>query len=192
VQVIILKLLRAPTEQCIGAALNAKPKILFLSTGDATRSQMAEAFLRTFAGDTFDVASAAVNSNSLHPLANDVMKELGIDISGQAAQSVAELFKDRFTCVVTIADAARERHAVFPFTPRLVHWDILDPASAGGSPDQRLEWLRRLRDEIKLQVSQFIAEAGQTGKGGAPIPQQQARAANVNEVTEEDTKEHEG
>jgi hypothetical protein len=67
VQVIILKLLRAPTEQCIGAALNAKPKILFLSTGDATRSQMAEAFLRTFAGDTFDVASAAVNSNSLHP-----------------------------------------------------------------------------------------------------------------------------
>jgi len=170
--------------------LKAKPKILFLSTGDATRSQMAEAFLRTFAGDTLDVASAAVNSNSLHPLANDVMKELGIDISGQAAQSVAELFKDRFTCVVTIADAARERHPVFPFTPRLVHWNIADPAGAEGSPDQRLEWLRHLRDEIKLQVSQFIAESAPTGKGDTSTSQQRSSAAAVDGPIEEDRKGH--
>ena len=116
--------------------LDHRPKILFFSTGDATRSQMAEAFLRTFTGESFDVVSTAVKSDSLHPLTKDVMKEAGVDIEGQVARSVAESLKDRFTCVITICDAARERHPIFPFTTRLMHWSITDPRGSEGSPDQ--------------------------------------------------------
>jgi protein-tyrosine-phosphatase len=84
-----------------------KPRVLFLSTGNATRSLIAEGFLRTFTGDRFDVVSVGVEPSTSSPLASEVMKELEIDISRQMPKSVAQSLKERFGHVITICDTAR-------------------------------------------------------------------------------------
>jgi arsenate reductase (thioredoxin) len=138
-----------------------KPKVLFLSTGDATRSLIAEGFLRTLTGDRFDVTSAGVEPSTLNPLATQVMQEAGIDISGQKPQKVAQSVRERFGYVVAICDAAKERSPIFPFTLHLRHWNVVDPNTAGGLPEQRAEVFRRVRDEIKDEVKRFITDTSE-------------------------------
>jgi arsenate reductase (thioredoxin) len=135
-----------------------KPKVLFLSTGDATRSMIAEGFMRILTGDRFDIASAGVEPSVLNPLTTEVMKEAGIDISGQKPKSVAQSVKERFRYVIAICDKAKERSPIFPFTLRLSHWSIVDPNATGALPEQRTEVFRCVRDEIKDKVKQFIAD----------------------------------
>ena len=79
-----------------------KPKVLFLSTGNATRSQMAEGFLRAFGDEHFDVMSAGVEPGPLNPLANEVMKERGIDISAHEPKNVTQSLKEHFAFVITV------------------------------------------------------------------------------------------
>lgn len=155
--------------------LSGKPSILFLSTGDATRSRMAGAFFRKLAGETFDVVCTAVDAAALHPFASVAMTEAGIDISTTFSVTIADTLKRGFTCVITISDAARERHPIFPFTPRLVHWSITDPAGFEGSADRGLEFIRRVRDDIANQVSRFIAGIGPTAV--SPIRRRELAAA---------------
>lgn len=138
-----------------------KPKVLFLSTGNATRGLIAEGFLRTLTGDRFDVASAGVEPSALNPLASEVMQEAGIDISGQEPQRVAQSVKEHFSYVVAICDAAREKSPIFPFTLHLQHWSIVDPNTAAGLPEQRTEAFRRVRDQLRDKVRQFIADTAQ-------------------------------
>jgi arsenate reductase len=138
-----------------------KQKVLFLSTGNATRSLIAEGFLRNFSGDRFDIASAGVEPSPLSPLASEVMKEAGIDISGQQTKSVAQSVKERFGHVIAICDTAKERSPIFPFTLHLQHWSIADPNTDSGLPEQKTEAFRRVRDEIKEKVGQFIADTAQ-------------------------------
>jgi arsenate reductase len=136
-----------------------KSKVLFLSTGDATRGLIAEGFLRTLTGDRFDVVSASVESSALDPLVGEVMKEAGIDISGQNPKSIAHSLKQRFDHVMAICDTAKERSPVFPFALGVLHWNIVDPNSATGLPDQKTEAFRRVRDETKDKVKQFVDTA---------------------------------
>jgi arsenate reductase (thioredoxin) len=135
-----------------------KPKVLFLSTGDATRSLIAEGFLRSLTGDRFDVVSAGVKPSTLNPLASEVMKEAGIDILGQKPKSIAQSLKERFGHVIVICDKAKERSPIFPFALGVLHWSVVDPNSDAGLPDQKTEAFRRARDEIKGKVKQFVAE----------------------------------
>ena len=146
-----------------------KPKVLFLSTGNATRSQMAEGFLRTLASGHFEVMSAGVEPGPLNPVACGVMNERGIDISEQEPTNVAQSLKEHFAYVITVCDAAKERSPIFPFTPRLLHWSIQDPGAAQGSPEQRMEVFRRVRDEIEGKIKQFIADTGRTTGNQLPI-----------------------
>jgi arsenate reductase len=136
--------------------MNRKSKILFFSTGDSTRSQMAEGFLRTLANDDLIPVSAAVQSPELDPLAIVVMKEVGVDISGQHAKDVAESLKDHFACVVTVCDAVRERFPVWPFTRNIFHWNLADPAAVQGSPEQRQQVFRSVRDQISSNVRELV------------------------------------
>jgi arsenate reductase len=138
-----------------------KPKIVFLSTGNATRSLIAEGFLRNFTGDQFDVASSAAEHDALNPLANEVMKEAGIDISTHEPKTIAQSVKESFSYVVAICDSAKERSPVFPFTLHLLHWSITDPSTPGGLPEHKTEVFRQVRDEIKEKVRQFIADTPQ-------------------------------
>jgi arsenate reductase len=139
-----------------------RPKVLFFSTGNATRSLIAEGFLRNLTGDRFDVASAAVEPSTLNPLAGEVMKEAGIDISGQKPKTVTQSVKERFGYVIAICDTAKERSPIFPFTLHLRHWNIADPNSSDGSSEQKTEVFRRVRDEIRNQVDRFVADTVQT------------------------------
>jgi len=132
--------------------------VLFFSTGDATRSQMAEGFLHAFAGDKLIGVSTAVQTPERNPLTVDVMKEVGVDISGQHSEELAESLKEHFACVVTVCDAARERYPVWPFTHNLFHWSLPDPTAVTGSPEERKTAFRRVRDEIRQKVTEFMRQ----------------------------------
>jgi arsenate reductase len=138
-----------------------KPKVLFLSTGNATRSLIAEGFLRSLTGDRFDVVSVGVERSASSPLATEVMKEAGIDISVQKTKSVAQSLKEPFGHVITICDTANERSPIFPFALGVLHWNIEDPNTADGLLDQKKEVFRRVRDEIQDKVKRFVADTAQ-------------------------------
>jgi protein-tyrosine-phosphatase len=133
-----------------------KPKVLFFSTGSAVRSQMAEGFLRRMTGDQVEGKCTAVQPET-NPLVAEVMKEVGIDVSQHKPNEIKELFREYFTCVVTLSDDAKERSPVWPFTRNLMHWSLPDPGAAEGSPEQRREAFRRVRDEIQRNVREFAA-----------------------------------
>src|SRR5580693_5907858 len=110
--------------------MDNKQKVLFLCTGNSARSQMAEGFLRQLAGDQVVAVSAGIEPVPVNPLAVEVMKEIGIDISGQRSKSVSEILKEHFAFVVGVCDIAKERCPVFPFAYKSVQWSLEDPAAA--------------------------------------------------------------
>ncbi len=145
----------------MGEMASHKLKVLFLSTGNATRSLIAEGFLRSLTGDRFDIVSVGIERSASSPLASEVMKEAGIDISGQKTKSVAQSLKEQFGRVITICDTTKERSPIFPFALDVLYWNIVDPNTAGGLPDQKKEVFRRVRDEIQDKVKQFVADSAQ-------------------------------
>jgi arsenate reductase len=148
--------------------MNHKPKVLFFSTGNATRSRMAAAFLRRKLGrEVVEEASTAVKSPEASPLAREVMEEVGVDISWCEAREIQESFRDHFAYVVTLSDDSRERSPVWPFTRNIVHWNLPDPASGEGPPDQKKAVFRRVRDEIARHVDEFASELAPSLKGAA-------------------------
>lgn len=135
-----------------------KPKVLFLCTANSCRSQMAEGFLRHHAGDRFEVYSAGAKPGKLNPSAVEVMKELGIDISGHHSKDVAEFLGQSFQYVVRVCDKVKDLCPVFPGAVWYLDWSIEDPAAAEGSPPQRMNVFRRVRDEIEARVLEFVAK----------------------------------
>ena len=135
-----------------------KPKVLFFSTGDSTRSQMAKGFLEAFAGDKLTAVSAAVQSPDRDPLTVEVMKEVGIDISQQHSEDLVQSLKEHFAFVITVCDASRERFPVWPFTRNLFHWSLPDPTAVKGSPEELKTSFRRVRDEIRQKVREFTSQ----------------------------------
>src|SRR6266576_614794 len=87
----------------------AKPKVLFLCTGNSARSQMAEGYLRHVAGDEFEPLSAGVEPKELNPLAVEAMREIGIDISQQKSKDVIGFLGQYIPYVVTVCDNAKQR-----------------------------------------------------------------------------------
>jgi len=136
--------------------MDHKPRVLFFSTSDSTRSQMAEGFLRKLAGEELAVVSTAVQSSDSDPLAAEVMKEIGVDISCQQSRGVKESLKEHFSYVITVSDDSIERSPVWPFTRNLFHWNIADPESVNGTSEQRREAFRHVRDEISWKVREFL------------------------------------
>lgn len=146
--------------------MRRKPKVLFFSTGSAVRSQMAEGFLRRISGDNVEGKCTAVRAES-NPLAEEVMREVGVDISEDEPKEIKELFQEYFTCVITLSDDAKERSPVWPFTRNLFHWSLPDPAAMQGSLEQRREAFRRVRDEIQRNVREFAARVAPVLQGRA-------------------------
>jgi arsenate reductase len=135
-------------------------KVLFLCIHNSARSQMAEAYLKKFAGDKFEVESAGLERGTLNPLAVEVMKEDGIDISQNKTKEVFDFVKQgkTFFYVITVCDAKNsDKCPVFPGMHKKIHWDFEDPSSLAGSYDEKLARTRIVRDEIKEAVKQFIA-----------------------------------
>ncbi len=139
-------------------------KVLFVCVHNSARSQMAEAFLNTLAGDRYQAESAGMEPGALNPLAVEVMKEAGIDISHNKTKSVFEKYKngELFSYVITVCDeASAEMCPIFPgLRTETIHWSFEDPASFTGTPEEKLEKARLLRDAIKEKVLKFIEETG--------------------------------
>jgi arsenate reductase (thioredoxin) len=129
-----------------------KAKVLFLCTGNSARSQMAEGYLRSVAGERFDAMSAGIEPKGLNPLAVEAMREIGIDISSQRSKDVREFLGVPVKYVVTVCSNAREKCPVFPATVKFTHWDLDDPAAARGTDEEKLEAFRRARDEIVARI----------------------------------------
>ena len=142
--------------------MQKKPRVLFLSRGNATRGQMAEGFLRSLAAERFEATSAGIDPGTLNSVAIEVMNEAGVDISYQQAKNVKELLKEHFAYVITVGDLAREKAPVFPFTPNLVRWSVYDPESAQQSAEEKKNVFRRVRDEIRAKVESFLSETTKT------------------------------
>jgi arsenate reductase len=136
-----------------------KPKVLFICTGNSARSQMAEGFLRQYAGDEYEVYSAGLEPRPVNPLAVDVMREVGIDISGQTSKGVRDyLGRVHFGFIITVCTDAERECPIFPGVSIRLHWPFDDPAAAAGSDDERRQVFRRVRDEIDAAVRAWIEE----------------------------------
>ena len=116
---------------------------------------MAEGLLRHDAGNIYDVFSAGTKPTEVRPEAITVMREVGIDISGQRSKSVDEFAGQNFNYVITVCDNAKESCPIFPAKTKRIHWSIEDPATVQGSEEERLAAFRRARDELRTRLKAF-------------------------------------
>ena len=145
----------------------SKPKVIFLCTGNSARSQIAEGLLRALACEQFEVFSAGTEPKGrILPEVQNVMREVGINMSGQFSKSVVEyLGKTVFAHVITVcADAEENCPAVFLNMGTHEHWPFDDPAKFVGDGEQRIAHTRSVRDQIEERLRLWLAEQGITPK----------------------------
>ena len=124
--------------------------VLFLCVANSARSQMAEGWARALVPAGVEVFSAGSNPASVNPLAAEVMREVGIDLSGHTSKAVGAIPVDEIGTVVTLC--AEEVCPAFPRAVNRHHWPLADPAGATGSRDAQLESFRAVRDEIRRRL----------------------------------------
>lgn len=137
-----------------------KPIVLFLCTANSARSQMAEALLRRRAGDRFEVRSAGLEPNGIHPLTHRVMSEIGISLDGHRSKPLSEfLGKVSVHYVIFVCEnAERACPRIWPFAIRTACWPFPDPAAAAESEDEPIESFRRVRDAIDARIEDWLVE----------------------------------
>ncbi|HOE39975.1 MAG TPA: arsenate reductase ArsC [Bacteroidales bacterium] len=133
-------------------------KILVLCTGNSCRSQIAEGYLRYFAGKKADVYSAGVETHGVNPKAIATMKEDGINISNHTSNNIDEYRNIDFDFVITVCDNAKERCPFFPTKAKKFHYNFPDPAKATGTDEEIAEEFRKVRQQIKAYCKDFITE----------------------------------
>jgi arsenate reductase len=147
-----------------------KLRVLFLCTGNACRSQMAEGWTRHLRGDVLEPYSAGIEPHGLDPRAVQVMAEVGVDISAQRSKHVDELRDVPLDHVVTVCDQAHESCPVFPGRTRVVHVGFDDPprlAQDAKTEEQSLRHYRRVRDEIRAFVERLPGALGDEPMSGS-------------------------
>ena len=132
-------------------------RVLFVCTGNRARSQMAEGLLRHLAGDRFEVHSAGTEPKGLAAHTVAVMREIGIDVSGQRSEHVDVYAGQRFDYVITVCDSARQACPAFPGGGERIHWDVEDPADTIARGDGPLDAFRAARDELRRRIEEFLA-----------------------------------
>lgn len=132
--------------------------VYFICTGNSCRSQMAEGWAKQLGGDRFQVYSGGLEPRGVHPLTVEVMREVGIDISGQTSDPIDPTLLTRADWAITLCGDAEERCPVTPPKVKRLHWGLPDPAKVTGSPDEIMEAFRRVRDEIGRRVQEFLKD----------------------------------
>jgi arsenate reductase len=128
-----------------------KPIVLILCTGNSCRSHLAEGVLRAAAGEFLNVQSAGSKpAGYVHPLAIEVMKEIGIDISAHHSKHMNDFSQQQVETVVTVCGNADQACPMFPGQTNRHHWGFDDPAHATGTDEEKLAVFRRVRDQIKM------------------------------------------
>ncbi|MBL7777068.1 MAG: arsenate reductase ArsC [Chitinophagales bacterium] len=132
--------------------------ILVLCTGNSCRSQMAEGYLRFFAGNLAEVYSAGVETHGVNPRAVASMREDGIDISQHTSNNIDEYRHIDFDYVITVCDNAKERCPYFPSKAKKLHYSFPDPAKAIGTEEEIMAQFRTTREMIKVYCQKFVDE----------------------------------
>jgi len=130
--------------------------ILFLCTANSARSQMAEGIARSMAPPGTRIWSAGSRPTSVRPEAIAVLREIGIDISGSRSKQVSEIPPAEVDTVITLC---AEECPVFLGKANRLHWDLLDPAVAGGSEADRLSAFRKTRGELQHLIAALFRQA---------------------------------
>lgn len=131
-------------------------RVLFLCTGNSCRSQIAEGLLRLFGGTDFDVHSAGTHPEGVHPLAVQVMRESGIDISGQKSKPLQWFLGQPFDYIITVCERVHDHCPTFPGDNQRVHWGFADPAAVTGTEAERVAAFRRVRNEIAERLRLWV------------------------------------
>jgi arsenate reductase (thioredoxin) len=139
---------------------NEPTRVLFVCTHNSARSQMAEGMVRAWGGDRFEASSAGTEASQVRPEAIEVMREIGIDISGHRSKSITPFIGEAFSWIITVCDDARETCPVVPGAEQQAHWSIDDPSAVEGSAEERLAAFRTARDIIRDRVHVFLLAAG--------------------------------
>ncbi|MEO5804003.1 MAG: arsenate reductase ArsC [Verrucomicrobiota bacterium] len=136
----------------------AKPTVLILCTGNSCRSHLAEGILRAKAGDRLNVQSAGSKpAGFVHPLAIQVMAEIGIDISQHRSKHLDEFINQKIDTVITVCGDADQACPTFPGRVNRHHWGFFDPAKANGTDAEKLKIFRQVRDEIRRVFQAYAA-----------------------------------
>lgn len=136
-----------------------KKHVLFLCTGNAARSQMAEGLANAFHGDVMEAVSAGSRpAGWVHPLAIKAMADVGVDISGAQSKSAEPFLDQPFDVVVTVCDSAAKDCPNWPGAKRIEHWPIVDPSYGPDDPATRYERFVATRNELARRIDK-LAEA---------------------------------
>jgi len=149
----------------IGASLSlpaaqaavAQASVVFLCTENSARSQIAEGWLRQMSHGHVPVRSAGTQPQALHPLAVQVMAEVGVDIGYQQAKGLEAISDAHPDIVVTVCDRAREACAPCIEAPILFHWSIPDPARTANYASDQMGVFRSVRDQLRVRVAGLLA-----------------------------------
>jgi protein-tyrosine-phosphatase/DNA-binding transcriptional ArsR family regulator len=133
-----------------------RPRVLFLCTGNSTRSQIAEALLERMSDGTVEASSAGSHPKPLHPNSVRVLRKNGIDISANRTKHLDEFRSQRFDVVVTLCDRVREVCPEFPSHPQLVHWSVPDPALEGPTDRASYPAFERTATELETRISYLL------------------------------------
>lgn len=133
-----------------------KKRILFLCTHNSCRSQMAEGLVNHYLGDRFETFSAGTEATRVNPLAIQVLAELGIDISRHSSKTLDQFAGQQFDFVITLCGSANEQCPLFFGGVRRVHIGFVDPSRLPGSPEEVLPEFRRVRDEIRRKLTDYL------------------------------------
>src|SRR4030042_1531517 len=129
-------------------------KVLFICVHNSARSQMAEAFLNKLGQNKFIAESAGIEPGVLNQIVVKVMKEIGYDISNKKTKSVFDIHKSgkTYDYVITVCDPeSAERCPVFPGKVNRLHWSFKDPSGFKGTELEKLDFTRKIRNEIKTK-----------------------------------------
>ena len=136
-------------------------KIIFLCTGNSARSQMAEGFARDLKEKIYKdknllILSAGVSPKPVNPLSIKVMAERGIDLTNYKSKSLDDIDLKNADYIITLCGDAKDNCPYVGAKTKNLHWDLLDPANAEGSEEEKLNFFRKIRDEIEIRVKDFL------------------------------------
>jgi arsenate reductase len=138
-------------------------RVLFICTKNSARSQMAEGLVNHDLSGRFVAFSAGTAPASVHPLAIAVMGEIGINISHHRSKGLDEFAKERFDYVITLCDQANESCPVFFGGTKRLHMGFPDPAAVGGRDEEERKVFRKVRDQIREELENFLRAENSEG-----------------------------
>jgi arsenate reductase (thioredoxin) len=134
-----------------------KKRVLFLCTGNAARSQMAEALARADHGEILDPVSAGSRpAGFVHPLAIRAIEALGMSMDGARSKGAEKFRNEPFDLVVTVCDRAAEDCPTWPGAKRIEHWSIEDPSYGPDDPATRYDRFVATRDDIRRRIDELV------------------------------------